>query len=361
VNNILVRNANKDEIEPALYLSKKTGRVIAADGVNDHKAILLNEEEAKQLTSSGGITNFLYAEDGTALNNETFVLQIDPRYQNITKGEVYDLTNKSDFQTLAKMTGESGMSYSQETLNSLFNSTSITDDMTKIFFQNGMDNDYKSAAKSAALIEQITGQQVGIIVNSTNPKLSIGGDLLEYLPSGLYLKDVLNGEVYQQIASDTNGRNVVIMHSAGNEDAIKSAKILKLSNANLSGNIDFISVGSPRSLNDLKSALAPVGGNVTKQYNNWKDPVTHSKTWAIGASGLFVAGAYYGATVGIGATTTGNGLEAFGSGLIGGGIGGGAIVGGIKIQHPFEAYFNKDFKGLQTDIKNWAKENSPTR
>jgi len=335
---------------------------------------LLNEEEAKQLTSSGGITNFLYAEDGTAINNETFVLQIDPRYQNITEGEVYDLTNKSDFQTLAKMTGESGMSYSQETLSSLFNSTSVTDDMTKIFFQNGWDNDYKSAAKSAALIEQVTGQKVGIIVNSTNPKLSIGGDLLEYLPSSLYLKDVLNGEVYQQIASDTNGRNVVIMHSAGNEDAIKSAKILKLSNANLNGNIDFISVGSPRSLNDLKSALAPVGGNVTKQYNNWKDPVTHPYLWGTGIAGVGIVGgiATYEAMSAAGVLSltnvSGTALETFTNLVLKGAATVAPVAAGaagatkyqLGIQHPFEAYFNKDFKGLQTDIKNWSIKNPPS-
>jgi hypothetical protein len=50
-------------------------------------------------------------------------------------------------------------------------------------------------------------------------------------------------------------------------------------------------------------------------------------------------------------------LEAFGSGLIGGGIGGGAIVGGIKLQHPFEKYFNSNYKGLQDDILKWSRDN----
>lgn len=231
--------------------------------------------------------------------------------------------------------------------------------MTHIFFQNGMQNNYDSALASAKLIKELTNQDVGLIVNSTagsqSNQAGYLNDVSEYLPSTLYLKDALTGEVYQQIAanSNSNTKSLIIMHSAGNEDARKSAEILKLNNVNLNNKIDFISVGSPISQAKLQNSLTPVGGNLIGQYNNILDPVTNSKTWAaLGVTSLGV-GAYYGATVGIGMTATGTGLEAFGSGL----VGGGAIVGGIKFQHPFEKYFNKDFKNLKTDIKSWSENN----
>lgn len=115
-----------------------------------------------------------------------------------------------------------------------------------------MDNTSKQAADSAQLIAKATGQEVGLIINKTE---GLKSDLLEYLPETLYLKDALNGEVYQQIANNGNNKNLIIMHSAGNEDARKSAEILALNNANLNNNIDFISVGSPAPSTNSKPPL----------------------------------------------------------------------------------------------------------
>ncbi len=225
-----------------------------------------------------------------------------------------------------------------------------------IFFINGMDNNYKSALASANIISQATNRPIGLIVNNTG---GIINDAMEYLPENLYLKDALNGEVFYQIAQNTpdNARNLFIMHSAGNNDVYQAARTLKLNNQSLENKLDFASVGSPISASQIRRALEPVGGNLVGHYNNWKDPVTHAKTWGVGALGLAGAGVVYGTTVGIASTVSGTGLEAFGSGLIGGGIGGGAIVGGIKLQHPFERYYNNNFQDLQTDIKNWAIQN----
>jgi hypothetical protein len=236
-----------------------------------------------------------------------------------------------------------------------------------------MMNNAKSANEIGQLLEKNLGIPVGLIINST------GGadDVTEFLPNQLYLKDALNGEVYQQIvANNPNTKNLVIMHSAGNEDATKAAAALNLNQVNLSNQIDFISVGSPKSIKQLEAALSPVGGNLVGQYNSLLDPVTQSKAWVVGSSSLFigglVAGATYGASVGAanGITPTATGLEAFfakgvfltkvaAGGAAGGAAGFGSGLYLLNNNHPFVNYFNKDFKGLQSDIKSWSAANPP--
>ena len=228
--------------------------------------------------------------------------------------------------------------------------------MTNIFYQSGMQNNHNSASKSASLIGDEISRGVGLIINNSaglNTKSGYVKDVAEYLPNILKLKDVLNGEVYQQIANNGQQKNLIIMHSAGNSDAIKSAQVLALNNVNLNNKIDFISVGSPLSNSELKEIIEPIGGNVIGSYNSMLDPVTHPKTWVLGTAGLFGAGIIYGASAGASATLSGSGLEAYFSGLIGGGIG----AYNIKSNHPFDNYFNKNFKDLKVDIKNWSNNN----
>ena len=232
--------------------------------------------------------------------------------------------------------------------------------MTNIFYQSGMQNNHNTASKSASLIGDEISRGVGLIINNSaglNTKSGYAKDVAEYLPNILTLKDVLNGEVYQQIANNGQQKNLIIMHSAGNSDAIKSAQVLALNNVNLNNKIDFISVGSPLSNSKLKEIIEPIGGNVLGSYNSMLDPVTHPKTWVLGTAGLFGAGIIYGASAGASATLSGSGLEAYASGLIGGGIGGGTMLYNIKINHPFDNYFNKNFKDLKVDIKNWSNNN----
>ncbi len=365
----------------ATYVAKETGRVVGSDQNNDQKVVLLDENGVEKLYDENlPILKRLFSDtDSNFITNDNFdfrILKVDASYLSVSGGEIYDLTNKSDFTKLAQLTGKAGMSYSSNLTDMMFDQNSSTlnsnigdQDMLNIFFQNGMQNDAKGANKSGDLIEGKTNREVGLIINSTDQgKLKVGGDIIEFLPNKLYLKDVLNGEVLQQIAANGNNKNLLIMHSAGNEDVRKAAEVLAISNVNLGGKIDFMSVGSPVPQKQLQQVLEPIGGNLIGQYNNWKDPVTHHKTWAAGTIGLLGYGVYYGATTGISmmgqpAVTTGTGLEGLASVVLGGGLGG--IAGGgttlynLQIQHPFEAYFNKDFKNLQTDIKNWSQENPP--
>ena len=76
----------------------------------------------------------------------------------------------------------------------------------------------------------------------------------------------------------------------------------------------------------------------------------------VGTGTALIGGAIYGATVGAASTASGTGLETYFTGLIGGGIG----FMNLKIQHPFNSYFNKNFNNLKTDIKNWSEWNQPS-
>lgn len=233
--------------------------------------------------------------------------------------------------------------------------------MLNIFFQNGMDNNYQTAKNSADLIKNNINQDVGLIINKTSG--SEIGDLIEYLPNQLYLKDVLNGEVYQAIANNNNERNLVILHSAGNEDMIKATKYLATQNINLNNKIDFISVGSPQSRYNVQQAANGVNASLIGSYNNILDPVTNAKSWVAGTGTLFVGGLVYGIAAGAGSAATGTGLEAYFSAGLGAAAGGaagfGPGLGLLKFQHPFEAYYNKNFKNLSSDINNWSKANLP--
>jgi hypothetical protein len=265
------------------------------------------------------------------------------------------------------MTGKTGISYSNNLTDMIFinqeNNMQSNEIKTNIFFQNGMMNNIQTANEIGSMLEKAVGRQVGLIINST------GGidDVTEFLPNQLYLKDALNGEVLQQIAVNTPDyyKNLVLLHSAGNEDVIKAAAVLRLNKVNLNNKIDFISAGSPKSAKELQKALEPIGGNLIAQYNTILDPVTNSKAWVVGTSTLLIAAAMYGAGLGSNATATGTGLQSYFSGGLGGALGG-AIGGALGFgsgyylldkNHPFVNYFDNDFKGLQTDIKNWSQQN----
>ncbi|MFM2200055.1 MAG: hypothetical protein RL769_108, partial [Pseudomonadota bacterium] len=212
-------------VNPLLYVSKNDLKLIASDGKNDHKVALLNEIEAKQISAlydslvlalPQSKKLLISYEENNMLDKEASVIKLDTSYQ--TQGEIYDLTKKSDFEFLTKMTKESGIIYSQDLINSIFNQKIQEKPMTNIFFQSGMQNNYITAAKSASLISDETSRGVGLIVNNSagiNKLSGFFGDVSEYLPNTLTLTDALNGEVYQQIANNGNQKNLIIMHSAG--------------------------------------------------------------------------------------------------------------------------------------------------
>ncbi len=222
---------------------------------------------------------------------------------------------------------------------------------TNIFLQNGMFNNFKTVGDISNLISQATNRPTGAIVNNTG----MTDDIFEYMPNELVLRDALNGEVYQQIDQHNlanNQRTLIIAHSAGNNDNMKGNQVLQLTKTKVS-TIDVMNVASPISQNRMRQNLDQTGMNILNTYNNIWDPVTNGKTWGVGVLGAGVlaakaAGMYTAAT---------SGLELYFTGTMGAGAAGTAGYLSLKFQHPYSSYHNKDFKGLRTDIGNWAQEN----
>ena len=245
-----------------------------------------------------------------------------------------------------------------------------------IYYQNGMLNNVEIAKGSARYLSELMGEEVGMINNITH---GLGKDVREY-KSPLGTKDVLTAYEYEKI-SKTEGRHLVVMHSAGNEDGYKALKVLGLEKRNLGGNIDFMSVGSPIGKEELSKAAEKVGGKLIGQYNNWKDPVTHPKTWITGTLALGVAGLVGGTAAGTAAAAllpesvaassavaASTSLGRYFSGLmkigsvgagLGAGLGAGGGVGWLNLNkyHSFEKYLERDVKGIREGLKEWQEKN----
>ena len=273
-----------------------------------------------------------------------------------------------------------------------------------IYYQSGMKNNQEAAIKGAELIERVTGQKVGIIHNDTD---GLAGDFLEYVPSGYSTKDVLNAKMYEDISKNGDKKNLIVLHSAGNEDAYKALKVLNLEDRSLGNQVEFISVGSPRSESSLRGAAEAVDSSVLGQYNNWKDPVIHPKMWAagvIGTTAVATVGSYYvlgyGVTAISGLVETATGMISTGvtstmastglvtsTGIATTGIGhfadtaiavskaGAKVVGAgatgvttlskssylvknnIKLFHTFEMYVDQNQGGMTDTMIKWGQEN----
>ena len=228
-----------------------------------------------------------------------------------------------------------------------------------IFFQNGMDNTFQQAVSSANLIANLVGYKpngVGIIVNKTG---GLGKDVIEFLNPTINLNGVLTGEYLQKIAEyNPNNKVLNVGHSAGNKDIIEAANYLKLNGVNFNGTVDYMSVGSPKSIAELQKALNPVGINVIGQFNHPFDPVVHPYIWGGGVVGMGVAGGAAGiAGLMPFLPTATTGIGTFFNVAIGGGIGGGIGAYSLNVNHPFERYSKSDYKGMNEFIQNWAKEN----
>ena len=74
-----------------------------------------------------------------------------------------------------------------------------------------------------------------------------------------------------------------------------------------------------------------------------------------------LAGGVYGsqimASLGMSSAAMQTGIGKVAQVAVGGGIGGGITLYNLNFQHPYTSYHNKDFKGLRSDISNWAKQN----
>ena len=93
--------------------------------------------------------------------------------------------------------------------------------------------------------------------------------------------------------------------------------------------------------------------NYLGQVNDWRDPVTHSKTWVVGTAALTVGGAVAG--VALAPVTGGGSLSAYFMALASGGVGAGAGLFSIEIFHGLDKYLAKPKS--QSILFEWLKAN----
>ena len=221
---------------------------------------------------------------------------------------------------------------------------------TRIYVQTGMQTKPDDALKNAQALSQILGEPVGAIINSTQ---GLGKDIEEYLPKAPSLKDALNEYTYQVL--NAQGDKLVVLHSAGNEDA-KKALQLGQSLGHQYGSLSFVSLGSPLSNSVMRHSVTQPGATYLGQVNDWRDPVTHPALWVAGTATMAVGGLVAG--VALAPATGGTSLYAYFSALVGVsivGIGGGAGLHSLNNYHPFDKYITKP--QAQSILFDWAKKN----
>lgn len=231
------------------------------------------------------------------------------------------------------------------------------DGKARVFVQTGMDNTRQDAGVSAQTLSKLLGGvSTGYINNGTE---GLNGDVGEYLPNSLSKKDVLNEYTYRTL--NAQGPTLVVTHSAGNEDARKALQAGAMYGKTYE-NLSFVSLGSPVSSSVMRQSVTSGGANYLGQVNDWRDPVTYSKTAGgvvigSGVAGLGVGawtGASYGAGIGAGLGP----LGAIAGGAVGGAVGavpGGLTLYGLKNYHPLQQYIAKPQS--QSIMFDWLKNN----
>lgn len=234
----------------------------------------------------------------------------------------------------------------------------ITDQETRIYVQTGMKNTPDDAEQSAIALGRLLGQPVGYINNGTE---GLPSDVGEYLPDSVSRKDVLNEYTLRTLNS--KGPTLIVLHSAGNEDARKALLVGALYGHQYE-NLSFVSVGSPVSDGALQATFRLGGAKYLSQISDWKDPITYSKTAGVVSVSSFLGGIGYGAVQGCAAGANGlllgciftGGLGAV-VGAVGGGIPFAAGYLSLKYYHPFEQYIAKP--QTQSILFDWLKANPP--
>ena len=230
-----------------------------------------------------------------------------------------------------------------------------------------MDTTPSDAEQSAIALSRILGQPVGYINNGTE---GLPGDFGEYLPDSISKREVLNEFTYRTLNS--KGPTIIVLYSAGNEDARKALQVGALYGHQYD-NLSFLSIASPVSDSTLKTAFGQGGAQYPGQVNDWRDPITYSKTAGVVSIGSFLGGLFgglgYGAVQGCTAGASGGWLGCIFLGVTGGAAGAaaggaaGAIPGfagyqSLKRYHLFEQYIAKP--QTQAILFDWLKANPPT-
>jgi filamentous hemagglutinin len=313
------------------YLYAYDGKIIARDKVDNNKVIVLSDKDKQKLAALEPAV--LMKEVAGIDSDGAPVVVKDERVKDMTDSTTYNLANAKD---RAKLQESTDMGY-----------INTDDKNTRIYVQTGMQTKPEDALKNAQSLSKVVGEPVGVIVNSTQ---GLDKDVQEFLPKAPSIKDALNEYTYQTL--NKQGDKLVVMHSAGNEDAKKALQLGQQLGHQYS-NLSFVSLGSPVSNSIMRQNVTQTQAQYLGQVNDWRDPVTNPTLWVTGSAALLAGGAAAG--VALAPATGGTSLYAYGSALmgggLGGGLGGGAIVYGINNIHLMEKYIAKP--QTQSIMFNW--------
>ena len=185
-----------------LYFYK--GKIIAVDKNDNKKLIDLTDSDKQKLAAKE--TAVLMKEIAGIEPDGTPVVVSNQRAKEMTSSTTYDLSNPKD---RTQLQGQTDMGY-----------INTDEKNTRIYVQTGMQTTTEDALKNAQALSQIVKEPVGVIVNGTQ---GLHKDVEEYLPKAPTVKDALNEYTYQTL--NKKGDNMVVLHSAGNEDAKKALQL----------------------------------------------------------------------------------------------------------------------------------------
>ena len=227
----------------------------------------------------------------------------------------------------------------------------LADTRTRIYVQTGMDNHHPAnAEQSAQLLSQILGGvSTGYLNNATE---GLAGDVGEYLPKHLTLKDALNEYTYRTL--NARGPVLILTHSAGNEDARKALQVGALYGHQYP-NLSFLPLASPVSAKAWQQTTQQGGAGLVGPVKDWRDPVTYSKTAGTVMLGSLLGGFGYGAVQGCTSGAAGGGLlGCIALGSVGAAVGSAPGIAGafaIRTYHPFSSYVAKP--QVQDMVRDW--------
>jgi len=325
-------------------------KIIAYDKNDNNKIIELSDQDLPKLAAQNPEI-FLQLVAGIGKQEAPTVVVVTSS-DLMTKSSTLDLKNPNDNSQIAR---ESDMGYKN-----------LTDQATRIYVQTGMDTAPSDAEQSAIALSKILGQPVGYIHNGTEGLL---GDFGEYLPNSVSKREVLNEFTYRTLNS--KGSTLIVLYSAGNEDARKALQFGALYGHRYD-NLSFLSIASPVGDSSLKTTIGQGNAQYPGQVNDWRDPITYSKTAGVVSIGSFLGGLFgglgYGAVQGCTAGANGGLWGCFFAGGAGAaaGVTIGAAAGGIpflaahlsvKRYHLFEQYIAKP--QTQALLFDWLKANPP--
>ena len=231
----------------------------------------------------------------------------------------------------------------------------------RLYFLNGMGNTRYQALSSARKLEENLGLEtgsIGVLNHQTSKGYGLIGDSIEYLQDGYTHNDILNAYQFKQIQNNAHDQNDLILHSAGNKDGVRALELTALQGGRLD-KLNFISVGSPVGSKQIDDVIQRVGASYSGQFNTWKDPVAHLKSYGTIGAGMVATGIAKGVLYGASFSTIAGPaapLVTTFSTIAGAGIATAGLIYQLNQYHSIQKYYNHDEK-LRNLLKSLPSPN----